>query len=152
MKMNQFSLVQDRIGMLWDLLLYVPTVVALLSFAANFWYDDNINLAYLLLFLASFFLIAGANRVLKTRLMLLPSSPIFIETAKQSIHLKLRNGKAIEIATKDLRFFPDYSGRSFGLTGMDSSGQRLQFVFHKGQFDSEQKYQAILANFKKEIS
>lgn len=136
------SLKQDRQGMLWDLLLYVPTVTALLAFAANAWYSDNSNLTYLLVFLASFFLIAGANRILKTRLMLLPSSPIGIEATKHQAVLLLRNGQRIGLM-KNIQLYRDFSGRSFGLTGLDSNGRRLQFVFHKGQFSLEQDYQAL---------
>ncbi len=128
--------------MLWDLLLYIPTVTALLAFAANAWYADNSNLAYLLVFLASFFLIAGANRILKTRLMLLPSSPIGIEATRQQATLLLRNGQRISLM-KNIKLYRDFSGRSFGLTGLDSTGRRLQFVFHKGQFALEQEYQAL---------
>ncbi len=149
MSKTQFSLSQDRKGMIWDLLLYIPTVVALLSMAANFWYGDNVNLAYLLVFLASFFCIAGTNRIFKTRLMLLPSSPTSIEIDKHATRLTLRNGDRIELAMKDLRFYTEYSGRTFGLAGLDKSGQRLQFVFHKGQFFDEQDYQAILEAFRK---
>ena len=36
-------------------------------------------MAYLLGFLSCFFLIAGANRILTTRLMWLPSAPVAIE-------------------------------------------------------------------------
>jgi len=137
----RFDLIQDRKGMMWDLLLYVPTVTALLSMAAKFWFGDDINLAYLLLFLGSFFFIAGANRILKTRLMILPSAPVAIEIDKQATKFVLRSGKNVEIV-KDQRYYPDYAGKSFGLAGMDSSGQRLQFVFHKGQFPSAKIYQA----------
>ncbi|HMC13251.1 MAG TPA: hypothetical protein VKG67_02785 [Gallionellaceae bacterium] len=109
--------------------------------AAKFWFGDDINLAYLLVFLGSFFFIAGANRILKTRLMLLPSAPIAIEIDKQVVGFVLRNGKRVEIV-KDKRYYPDYAGRSFGLSGMNNSGQRLQFVFHRGQFPDETVYQA----------
>ena len=128
--------------MMWDLLLYIPTVVALLSMAAKFWYGDNVNLAYLLVFLASFFFITGANRILKTRLMILPTAPIAIEVDKAAASLELRNGSRVELV-KDLRYFSDYAGRTFGLTGLDRSGRRMQFVLHKGQFSSAQEHQAI---------
>ncbi len=144
----RFDLSQDRRGMVWDLLLYIPTVVALLSMAAKFWYGDNANLAYLLVFLGSFFCIAGANRVLKTRLMILPSAPVAIEIDKALTRLVLRNGKCVELV-KELKFYSDYAGRTFGLTGMDSSGQRLQFVFHKGQFPNPQDYQAVQDKLRK---
>ena len=144
----RFDLLQDRKGMMWDLLLYVPTVVALLSMAAKFWYGEDVNLAYLLLFLGSFFFIAGANRILKTRLMLLPSAPVAIEIDKALVRFILRNGACIDVV-KDLRFYSDYAGKSFGLTGSESSGQRRQFVFHKGQFASAHDYQAAQDKLRK---
>lgn len=147
MRVSRFDLAQDFKGMIWDLLLYIPTVIALLSMAAKFWYGDEHELAYLLVFLGSFFCIAGANRIFKTRLMLVPSSPVAIEIGK-SVRLILRNGGRVDIV-KDPRFFSDYAGRSFGLAGMDGSGQRLQFVFHKGQFSSAQDYQAIQDKLRK---
>ncbi len=139
---TRFILQQDRTGMMWDLLLYVPTVLALSSMAAKFWFGNDANMAYLFVFLASFFCIAGANRVLKTRLMLLPSSPVAIEVEKQTARMLLRGGGQAELM-KDLRYFPDYSGRTFGLTGMDGNGQRLQFVFHKGQFATPDEYRIV---------
>lgn len=142
MSVTRFSLVQDRKGMMWDLLLYVPTVVALLSMVVKFWYGGDVSLAYLFSFLASFFFIAGANRILKTRLMLLPTAPIAIEVGKQDTRIIMRNGKHVELV-KNLRVYGDYSGRSFGLAGLDKLDQRLQFVFHKGQFPSKENYQAI---------
>ena len=147
MQKVRFDLVQDRKGMMWDLLLYIPTVVALFSMAAKFWYGDDANLAYLFVFLGSFFFIAGANRVLKTRLMLLPSAPVAIEIDKQLTRLLLRNGNHVELV-KELRYYSDYAGRTFGLTGFDQSGGRLQFVFHKGQFSSAQDYQKIQEKIK----
>jgi hypothetical protein len=143
----RFILVRDRIGMMWDLLLYVPTVVALLSLVIKFWYGGNASLAYLFSFLASFFFIAGANRILKTRLMLLPTAPIAIEIGKQVTRIIMRNGEVVELA-KDLRVYADYSGRSFGLAGVDKLDQRLQFVFHKGQFSSIKDFQAIQERLK----
>lgn len=126
--------------MAWDLLLYIPTVTALFSMAAKFWFGDDINLAYLLTFLGSFFFIAGANRILKTRLMLLPSAPVAIEIEKQAVSLVMRNGQRADLL-KDVRYYSDYAGRSFGLAGLDGTGRRLQFILHKGQFASEQDYQ-----------
>jgi len=137
----RFELKQDRNGMVWDLLLYVPTVGALMTISANYWFAEDYNLAYLLLFLGCFFLFAGANRILKTRLMVLPSAPIAIEVGKEVVSFDLRSGKRMEII-KDLRFYPDYSGKTFGLSGMGESGQRLQFVFHKGQFADIETFQA----------
>ena len=139
---THFNLVQDRKGMMWDLLLYVPTVVALLSMVLKFWYGGDVSLAYLFSFLASFFFIAGANRILKTRLMLLPTAPIAIEIGKEVTRIIMRNGEKVELV-KDLRIYADYSGRSFGLAGLNKLDERLQFVFHKGQFSSLKAYQAI---------
>lgn len=142
MSKSRFVLRKDTKGVMWDLLLYIPTVVALLSMAAKFWFAGSINLAYLLVFLASFFCIAGANRILKTRLMLLPSAPIAIDIDKCTTSLDLCNGNRVELV-KDLRYFSDYAGRTFGLAGLDKSGRRMQFVFHKGQFSNAQEYQVI---------
>lgn len=134
--------------MMWDLLLYVPTVTVLLSMAAKFWFGGDINLSYLLLFLGSFFLIAGANRILKTRLMLLPSAPVAIEVKdKNGVAITLRGGERIELL-KDVKFYPDYSGRSFGLSGMDGQGRKMQLIFHKGQFPAPEDYENILAIFR----
>lgn len=144
---TRFSLVQDRKGMMWDLLLYVPTVVALLSMVAKFWYGGDVSLAYLFSFLASFFFIAGANRILKTRLMLLPTAPIAIEIGEHSTRIIMRNGENVELV-KDIRLYADYSGRSFGLAGLDKLDQRMQYVFHKGQFPSMKDYQAIQKRYK----
>ena len=145
---KSFSLVRDTKGMYWDLLLYVPTVTALLSLAAKFWFGGDVNLAYLFLFLGSFFFIAGANRILKTRLMLLPSAPIaFTVKNRESVSLTMRNGQELNLVS-GLKFFPDYAGRSFGLAGMDKAGQRAQFVFHKGQFSTEQDFQSVLKIFR----
>lgn len=139
----RFSLVPDHKGMVWDLLLYVPTVFALVLLASKLWFGGDTNLAYLLSFLASFFFIAGANRILKTRLMLLPTAPTAIEVGKQTARLILRNGEQVNLV-KELRFYSDFAGRSFGLAGLDGTGKRLQFVFHKGQFPGESGYKTVL--------
>jgi hypothetical protein len=136
----RFELAKDTKGMVWDLLLYVPTVTVLLLMAARFWTSNDDNLAYLFLFLGSFFLIAGANRILKTRLMAIPTAPVAIEIDNMTVRIALRSGKTVEIAS-GLRFYSDYAGRSFGLTGNDSTGRRQQFVIHKGQFPDPADYQ-----------
>jgi hypothetical protein len=132
----------DRKGAAWDLLLYVPTVVALASIAAKCWYGDDRTLAYILSFLASFFFLAGANRVLKTRLMLLPSAPIGVDVDAETIALRKRDGSTLDLV-KDQRLFTDYSGRSFGISGLDRAGQRLQFVLHRGQFADAASYASL---------
>lgn len=136
----RIELIKDRKGMVWDLLLYVPTVTALLGLSAYFWYAGEPGYSYLLLFLSTFFFLAGATRIVKTRLMVWPTAPVFLEIEPARVGLGLRNGTRIEIL-KDLRYYPDYAGRTFGLSGMDGSGKRLQFVFHKGQFPDENAYQ-----------
>ena len=146
----QFELVQDRKGMVWDLLLYIPTVVALASIATSFWYSDDHNLGYLFFFLTCFFFIAGFNRVFKTRLMLLPSAPICLKVGEQSLGLVQRNGVQIDLV-QNLRYYSDYAGKSFGISGLDGVGKQLQFVFHSGQFSTTDQYksaQEILKRYK----
>ena len=147
----QLELVQDRKGMVWDLLLYIPTVVALASISASFWYGDNHNMGYLFFFLTCFFFIAGFNRVFKTRLMLLPTAPISLKVDGQSIGLVLRNGAQVDLV-KNLRYYPDYAGKTFGISGLDGGGKLLQFVFHRGQFATVDQYnsaQDLLKRYKK---
>ena len=144
----QFDLVQDRKGVAWDLLLYIPTVVVLGSMAASFWYGDDHNLGYILFFLTCFFFIAGFNRIFKTRLMLLPSAPIRIKVSEQNIGLLQRNGVQVDLV-KNLRYYPDYSGKSFGISGLDGTGKQLQFVFHKGQFATSEQYDSVQTTLKR---
>lgn len=125
--------------MQWDLLLYVPTVTALALIALKLWFGPNHTWSYLLLFLASFFFIAGVNRILSSRLMLLPSSVVALNINKQRVGLDLRSGDRIELV-KDVRFFSDYAGKSFGLTGMDLSGKQRQYVLHRGQFADDSAF------------
>ena len=88
---NQYNLIADRKGMVWDVLLYVPTVIALASIATSFWFSDNQNMGYLFYFLTCFFLIAGVNRIFKTRLMLFPSAPVSFAIEDQRIRLGQKN-------------------------------------------------------------
>lgn len=138
---KRFRLIQDRRGVLWDALLYIPTVGALFLIALKLWYGPNHMWSYLLVFLGSFFLFVGLNRVM-SRMMVLPSSPVAIEVDKQGVYLNLRNDERISLI-KDVRFFPDFAGKSFGLSGMDLSGKRHQFVFHKGQYPSSSEFDDI---------
>jgi hypothetical protein len=146
----QFNLVQDRKGVVWDLLLYVPTVVALASISASFWYGDDHNMGYLLFFLTCFFFIAGFNRIFKTRLMLLPSAPISLKVGEQNIGLLQRNGVQVELV-KSLRYYADYAGKSFGISGLDGSGKQLQFVFHRGQFATVEQYDSAQTILKRHL-
>ena len=145
---QRFDLVSDRKGVIWDLLLYVPTVVALASIAASFWYGDDHNMGYLFFFLTCFFFIVGFNRIFKTRLMLLPSAPVCITVSEQSLGLVQKNGTQVNLV-KNLRYYSDYAGKTFGISGLDGAGKQLQFVFHKGQFVTGAEYdsaQVILKN------
>lgn len=131
-KSETYSLAQDRQGITWDVLMYVPTVSGLGVGAAIFWHGQNQGLAYLLFFLACFFFYQGLHRILG-RLMLLPGSAVGLDITKQRVLVKLRNGDIVELV-KNLRYFSDYAGKSFALTGTDMSGAKKQYVFHKGQF------------------
>lgn len=147
----QFDLVPDRKGMVWDLLLYVPTVVALASIATSFWYDGDHNTGYLFSFLTCFFFIAGFNRIFKTRLMLLPSAPVSLKVGEENLGLLQRNGIQVNLV-KNLRYYPDYSGKSFGISGLDGGGRQQQFVFHKGQFPTAEKFDSLQAIFKAKLN
>jgi hypothetical protein len=139
---RQFALRPDTKGALWDLLLYVPTVLALASVAAKLWFGNEQSLAYLLAFLASFFAIAGANRIFRTRLMLLPAAPVRIDVGADAVCVMQRDGTAIDLV-KDQKLYGDLAGRSFGLTGLNREGRRLQFVFHRGQFADDADFTRI---------
>ncbi len=139
---TRYVLQADRQGVLWDLLLYVPTVFVLGLLGLKLGYGENPSLTYILYFMASFFFIAGANRILKTRLMWLPSSPVAIETSPQQVRLELRNGDEIQLI-KDVRYYSDTQGKSFGLTGKDVMAQTRQFVFHRGQFQDAAAFKAV---------
>lgn len=141
---TRYTLCRDYQGILWDALLYVPTVSALGVFAVSSWYDDKVPLAYLLGFMACFFLIAGANRILTTRLMLLPSAPVAIEAGSGAADLVLKSGEVIRLR-RDVKLFRERSGRTFGLTGLNEQGKRCQYVFHRGQFAQDGDYQAVMS-------
>ena len=146
--MKQFNLVADRKGVTWDLLLYIPTVIALASIATSFWYGDDHNMGYLFYFLTCFFFIAGVNRIFKTRLMLFPSAPISFSVKELQIELTQKNGTKVSLI-KNIKYYSDYSGKSFGLSGLDGQGKQQQFVFHKGQFGAVEEFdsaQTLLKN------
>lgn len=140
----RYEFSQDRKGMLWDLALYIPTVGALFSIAAKMWYGANHPWAYLLVFLGTFFLLVGANRVLKTRLLILPTAPVALEIAKNQVRVRLRSGETIDLV-KNVRFFSEVGGKTFALTGMDMSGKKQQYVMHAGQFQDEAAYKSAKA-------
>jgi len=144
---TNFELTQDRRGMIWDLLLYVPTVVALALYGAYLWFSPDRTWAYVLFFMASFFFITGANRILVSRLMLMPRAPVGLAVGRDSVSLKMRNGETCALV-KDVRFFSDYAGKSFGLSGLDGGGQKRQFVFHRGQFPNDSIFQELLSRLR----
>lgn len=146
-KTKQYDLVADRKGMTWDLLLYIPTVIALGTIGMSFWSGNDQNMGYLFFFLTCFFFIAGFNRVFKTRLMLLPSAPVRIVVGEQDLVLFQKNGEQIDLV-KNLKFYPDFSGKSFGVSGLNGSGKQLQFVFHKGQFATPEQFESIRDHIK----
>ncbi len=135
---ESFSLEKDRQGMLWDVLMYVPTVGGLAGVSFMFWFDGEQGLSYILFFLACFFLYQGAHRIMQ-RLMLLPSSPVALTVAKQGVQLATRSGESVELV-KDVRYFTDYAGKSFALSGIDMGGGKRQYVFHRGQFPDAEAY------------
>jgi len=145
-KSEKFILMQDRKGVTWDALMYIPTVTGLGAGAFIFWYQPNHALAYLLFFLACFFFYQGLHRIL-SRLMLLPNTPVVLDVNKQRVRLELRNGTVVELI-KNVRYFSDYAGKSFGLTGLDTSGVKRQYVFHKGQFVNQSEYQKLGGSLK----
>jgi len=140
-KEERYTLVRDTRGIVWDLLMYVPTVAGLGIGASIFWYQPNRPLAYLLFFLACFFFYQGVHRVLG-RLVLLPNAPVALDVSKRRVQLELRNGEKVELV-KNVRYFSDTAGKSFALSGMDAAGARRQYVFHKGQFTDEGDYQKL---------
>lgn len=137
-KSEVFVLSQDRTGIIWDALMYIPTVAGLGIGASIFWHGTNQGLAYLLFFLACFFFYQGLHRILG-RLMILPGAAVGLDIMKQRVMITLRSGEHVELA-KDVRYFADYAGKSFGLTGMDMGGAKRQYVFHKGQFENEDAF------------
>jgi hypothetical protein len=62
-----------------------------------------------------------------------------------------RNGTQVNLV-KNLRFYPDYSGKSFGISGLDGGGKQQQFVFHKGQFPSPDKFDSLQAFLKSSLN
>jgi len=134
---------RDNRGVIWDLLLYVPTVGFLLLWGLKLWAGgEQVGTGYALMFLGFFFLMAGGNRVMR-RLQLLPSAPVTLDVDRDRIQIGLRGGETVSLV-QDVRFFTDYAGKSFGLSGMDTRGAKRQFVFHRSQFGDERDYEAMI--------
>ncbi|MDH3325235.1 MAG: hypothetical protein OEM38_00795 [Gammaproteobacteria bacterium] len=142
-----FNLVEDKKGLVWDLVLYVPTIIALIILASKYWYSGDENLAYILVFLTTFIFLIAFNRIFKTRLMMLPSSPVSFSVSKKGVVVDLKSGASVDLV-KDVRFFTDMAGKSFGLAGIDLEGAKKQFVFHKGQFIDEQQFDGSKAQLR----
>lgn len=136
-----YQLQTDNQGMIWDALLYVPTVAGLGVGGAIFWTSGSQSLAYLLLFLAFFFLYQGLHRI-SGRMMLLPTAPVSLEISRQQILIQQKNSDKVTLV-KDVRYFADYAGKSFGLTGMDLQGRKRQYVFHRGQFRGDEEFKRV---------
>jgi len=75
-------------------------------------------------------------------MMLTGSSPISIDADKQRIICGLRNGGQVELV-KELRYFPDFTGKSFAITGLDLNGKKCQYIFHRGQFADADEYKKL---------
>ncbi|MDQ6988043.1 MAG: hypothetical protein Q9M25_09590 [Mariprofundaceae bacterium] len=133
----QCELHADKAGVIWDLVLYVPTVGFLLLWGLKMWYagGDQLVIGYGLMFLGSFFFMVGGGRVMR-RLLLHPKAAVALDINRQRVKMKLKSGLS-ESLMKDIRFFPDHAGKSFGLTGMDATGIKRQYVFHRKQFNED---------------
>ncbi len=138
----QCTLHPDSKGVIWDLALYVPTVGFLLLWGLKLWYGngDQVMVGYGLMFLGFFFLMVGGGRVMR-RLLIHPKAPVALDINRDRIRLKMKNDTATALV-RDIRYFSDHAGKSFGLTGMDNQGAKQQFVFHRKQF-LEEDFQAV---------
>ena len=89
----QCDLRPDKAGVIWDLILYVPTVGFLWLIGMRYWYvGDEQWLGQGLVFLGFFFFLVGGGRVLR-RLLLMPSAPVCLDISKDHITMKLKNGE-----------------------------------------------------------
>jgi len=133
----QCELHPDKSGMVWDLVLYVPTVGFLLLWGVKLWYagGDQLWVGYALMFLGSFFAIVGGGRVMR-RLLIHPRAPVALDITRERVRMPLKNGQSTSLI-KDIRFFSDHAGKSFGLTGTDATGNKQQHVFHRKQFNED---------------
>lgn len=139
---RRYRLHQDKKGMIWDLLLYVPTIVILLSVSVRLWLGPDQSWAYVTVAVASFLFIQSSMRILKTRLMLLPRAPVALDVGNQRIRVELRNGEKVELVGK-LRYFPDFAGKTIALSGTDLNGKDHQYIFHLGQFNDTSAFRDL---------
>lgn len=144
---TEYNLIQDKKGAIWDLILYVPTIGVLMLISSQLWYSGNQTFSYMLVFMTTIVFFIAFNRIAKTRLMFLPSAPIAFSVSKKGVNLTLKSGATIDLV-KDLRFFADMAGKSIALVGVDLSGSKHQFVFHKGQFSDAADFDGSKAQLK----
>lgn len=139
----QCELHPDKVGTLWDLALYVPTVGVLILWGLKFWYggSDDQWIGYALMFLGFFFMMVGGGRIMR-RLLLHPLAPVSLDINRERVRMQLKGGQSAALM-KDIRFYADQAGKSFGLTGTDATGSKRQFVFHRKQF-SEADFMAVV--------
>jgi hypothetical protein len=138
-EVSHFQLAKDKKGVIWDLVLYIPTFVFLILYASKLWVSGNTGFTYVLIFASTIILLMAVNRIFKTRLMILPGSPVALNVSKKAVSLELNNSDSIDLV-KDVRFFADFAGKSFGISGLDLSGKTQKFVFHRGQFEEESMF------------
>jgi len=139
---SSFELHPDKNGIIWDVVLYVPTVAFLLLWGVKLWYGkETVGVGYALMFLGFFFLLVSGGRIFR-RLQLLPSSPLALDVDVKRVRLRLKSGETVSLV-RDVRFFPDYAGKSFGLSGMDQQGMKRQFVLHCTQFADESAFKSV---------
>jgi len=139
----QCELHPDKAGVLWDLVLYVPTVGFLVLWGLKLWYagGDQQWVGYTLMFLGFFFMMVGGGRVIR-RLLIHPKAPVSLDINRERVKMRLKGGQSISLM-KDIRFFSDKAGKSFGLTGTDATGTKRQYVFHRKQF-AEDYFMAVV--------
>lgn len=141
-KSESYALVPDKKGALWDVVLYIPVIAILILMALQFWYTQYQYVSYILVFSSTYIALIGFNRVAGSRLLIKPSAPLSLTVDKKRISIDTKGGESVQLVN-DVRYFPDYAGKSFGLTGMDMSGKKQQFVFHRGQFENETLFKDI---------
>ncbi|MDX8379412.1 MAG: hypothetical protein R8K48_05115 [Gallionella sp.] len=147
---KQFVLVPDSKGMVWDLTLYIPTIIALASISASLWYSNDHTTSYVFFFLTCFFSIAGYKRVFDTRLMLFASSPMRLEVGDDGLTVISNNGNQVALRTT-LKYFPDYGGKSFAISGQDEITKQHQYIFHRGRFESPDRFKVAQEAIKNRI-
>ncbi|MFC1750017.1 hypothetical protein ACFL2V_14550 [Pseudomonadota bacterium] len=141
-KSESYALIPDKRGAMWDVVLYIPVIAILILMALQFWYGPHQYVSYILVFSATYIGLIGFNRIAGSRLLIKPSAPLALTVDKKRISINTKGGDSVELVN-EVRYFPDYAGKSFGLTGMDMSGKKQQFVFHRGQFESENMFKDI---------